>query len=366
MSIHREGGRWRVKYRVGGRQRSRTFDRKGDANAFDAEMKRRRQLGPVLAAELDRTTLTLAEYVRGPWRSHATTLSSASRARYAWALEKHLADLLNEPLLALDVAILGRHQSLLLSRGATASTVRAVMTCLSGILQIAIEQGYLTVNAARMVRKVRAEPRAEVAPLTPVELERLITSLHGRNRAIALLAGQLGLRPKEVRAIPWSALTDTHLVIGKAQTKLTAMWTRTIAVPALTARELKEWRLRSGRPSSDEPIIGPMSPNAVRLWNRQVLRPAVSAATQSRITGATLYTLRHSHASALHYCGFTVPEAARRLGHDAALHLKTYAHVLEAISGERYTDLDAMLSAARSEAGVPPEFRKVKHAASQR
>ena len=34
----------------------------------------------------------------------------------------------------------------------------------------------------------------------------------------------------------------------------------------------------------------------------------------------TLYTLRHSHASALHPAGFTLPEAARRLGHAVAEH----------------------------------------------
>jgi hypothetical protein len=31
MSIHREGRKWRVKYRIAGKQRSRMFDRKGDA-----------------------------------------------------------------------------------------------------------------------------------------------------------------------------------------------------------------------------------------------------------------------------------------------------------------------------------------------
>ena len=40
MSIHHEKGKWRVKYRVGGRQRSRTFDRKSDARTFDAELTR--------------------------------------------------------------------------------------------------------------------------------------------------------------------------------------------------------------------------------------------------------------------------------------------------------------------------------------
>ena len=81
--------------------------------------------------------------------------------------------------------------------------------------------------------------------------------------------------------------------------------------------------MRSGRPADCQPIIGAMTPNAMRLWNRRVLPPAVKSATKGRIADATAYTLRHSHASALHYCGFTVPEAARRLGHGAESHLRT-------------------------------------------
>ena len=56
-------------------------------------------------------------------------------------------------------------------------------------------------------------------------------------------------------------------------------------------------------------------------------------------------TLRHSHASALHYAGFTPPEA---VGHGLPLHWKTYAHVIETLSGQRYPDLDALISAARA------------------
>jgi integrase len=178
--------------------------------------------------------------------------------------------------------------------------------------------------------------------------------LHGRDRAIALLGGHLGLRPKEIRSVPWSAFDGNTLLVGRAHTKRAAMRTRSIAVPVATARQLREWQLQSGR-RDDEPIIGPMSANALRLWGAKSLRRAVSTATGGRITDATVYTLRHSHASALHFCGFTVPEAARRLGHGGALHLRTYAHVIESITGQRYADLDELIAAAR--AAVPLMFR---------
>ncbi len=77
------------------------------------------------------------------------------------------------------------------------------------------------------------------------------------------------------------------------------------------------------------------------------LHTAAKAATGR--DDVTLYTLRHTHASACHYAGFTIPEAARRLGHGTGLHVTTYAHVVDSISGKRYEDLDALIAAARLE-----------------
>lgn len=63
MSVRKrpEGG-WEVRWPEGGRRPSRTFVRKGDAEAFDVEMKRRRQLGP-LAPVVIQSRQTLAEFV---------------------------------------------------------------------------------------------------------------------------------------------------------------------------------------------------------------------------------------------------------------------------------------------------------------
>ena len=227
------------------------------------------------------------------FRTHAATLADPTRAKYAWALEKHLTELVDEPLLSLDVPRLAQHQQTLLKRGASANTVRAVMALLSGILQIAVEHGHLPGNPARALRKVPLELVDDVNPLSPAELERLIDALEGRDRAITLLGAHLGLRRIEIRSTPWRALRDSTLTVGRARTKRTAARTRTISVPDVTARELKARWLRSGRPDESEPIVGEMTQNAMKLWSRRVLRP-----TSKRVIGrddVTIYTLRHSH-----------------------------------------------------------------------
>jgi integrase len=348
MSVHLDRKAWRVRYRdANGRQRSRSFDRKGDAVTFDREMARRLQLGPSLAAELERQTITLAEFVETGFRVHAATLSRPSRAKYAWALERHLAELIDEPLLALDVPRIVAHQHHLLNSGRSENTTREALVYLSGILQVAVEHGLIAGNPVRSIRKPAAL-REEVRPLTSVQLETLIAALRGRNRILVVLAGHLGLRPMEARSVPWRALSDRTLFIGKAHTKATARRSRTIEVPRATTQELREWRLESGRPNADEPIVGNTAGGeGIKTWARRHL-----AAHAEAITGradVTLYTLRHTHASLCHYAGLTVPEAARRLGHSPALHIATYAHVIDGLQGRRYADLDGLIEAARAD-----------------
>jgi transposase len=65
-------------------------------------------------------------------------------------------------------------------------------------------------------------------------------------------------------------------------------------------------------------------------------------------------TARRRLASALHYAGYTVPEAAERMGHEPALHVETYAHVIKQIKGTRYDDLNG----CQGFRGVPRGFRK--------
>jgi hypothetical protein len=72
MSIHKRSdrqGRYEVRWREGGRQRTRSFTKKGDADAFALEVRRRRQLGP-LAAGVIQSRITLAEFVRDEWWPH--------------------------------------------------------------------------------------------------------------------------------------------------------------------------------------------------------------------------------------------------------------------------------------------------------
>ena len=125
---------------------------------------------------------------------------------------------------------------------------------------------------------------------------------------------------------------------------------------ALSPSPRRPWERTSRSPGvrgDDEPIIGPTSASTLHLWGPKQLKPKF-AAVLGRSEGVNPYLLRHSHASLLPYCAYTVPSAAARMGHAATEHLSTGAHAIKALKGQtiRYADLDAAISAARAEPGV--------------
>ncbi len=296
-----------------GKQRSHTFERKPDATAQDVKIKRAKQLGPQALRELERNQTTLAQFVDGEFQSYANTLMPATRDHYRWALKHHLVELAGEPLITLDVARLSRHRRHLLDHGRSPNTVRTAMHKMSGISQIAAENGVILGNPARSLRALPAEPRVEPRALAPRDLETLVDRFTGRGRVLVALGWHLGLRPIEIRRVMWSSFHGDTLTFRLDQTKPSVRRPRTITVPHDAQRMLRTWRLESGGRDED-PIVGPLTQEALRHWAYQHLKPAVRELTGHGDDDVT-YTLRHSHASALHSAGFTAPEAAQRMGH---------------------------------------------------
>src|SRR4051794_535543 len=94
MSVHRRKLRdrrtvWSVRWREGERNRSRNFDRKRDAEAFDAELRRRRRLGDLDL--LDAGKEFLADFAREWWTVYAEPHLAAKTLRmYADLWDRHV------------------------------------------------------------------------------------------------------------------------------------------------------------------------------------------------------------------------------------------------------------------------------------
>jgi integrase len=135
------------------------------------------------------------------------------------------------------------------------------------------------------------------------------------------------------------------LVIAAAKTASR----RTVRLVDPLAADLREWRMASGRPGDDRPVIPRasdgeiMSAKSFNVWRSDVFVPALDRANLDR---ARPYDLRHSFASLLLDEGRSVIYVARQ-GHDARHTLGTYGHVIDELDEQPRLSAEAAIRAAR-------------------
>jgi integrase len=358
--------RWRARWRQGGRYRARTFDRKRDALNFSAELRRRQQLGTL--STLDTGRMTLAEYVAGTWATaYRSNLSESTRLRYGHLYDKHILPELGPLALAeITPEAIARWQAQRLALGGGPVAVRGALTLLGGILQRAVEGGHLQTNPVRAVRKATLPRRSEVRPLAPAIVERMRRAATPRDATLLSMLAYSGLRPGEALALQWRDIREQTILVERAlslgqekDTKTSAH--RTVRLLAPLAADLREWQLRSGRPSDHALIFpskkgGPWTLSAYQSWRRRAFKRALNRAG---VAHGRPYDLRHSFASLLLHEGRSVIYVARQLGHDARLTLGTYGHVIDELDGAPHIAAEAAIIAARrGETDALPRMRE--------
>jgi hypothetical protein len=174
--LRRKGGDvWRVRWRdPRGRNRSRVLGRKRDAEAFDAEIKRRKRVGELAA--LDGGRETLDEYVTGTWlRAHAAHLSRRTRQTYASTYDRHISPRLGAlRLREIDAESIAAFQGDLIRDGVGPHAIHKAMTLLGGILQRAAESQRIDFNPQTRRAQSAGAARRRGAPARA-----------GRGRALA-------------------------------------------------------------------------------------------------------------------------------------------------------------------------------------
>ena len=302
MSVHRKGTKWSVRYREAGRNRSRTFDRRRDADRFDAEVTRRRQLGQLAALDAGRETLD--EFVTETWApTYVITLAPKTRQHYANLYDCHISpELGGVHLRDLKAERIARWQAQRLAAGAGPVAVRQALDLLGTLLQRAVEGERIATNPVRLVRRAPRPRREEVRPVAPATVEAMRSAVSHRDATLLSVLAYAGLRPSEALALNWAdvraqtILVQRALSLGEdADTKTHQH--RTVRLLGALRNDLELWRrvARGNRlvfPGHDGE---PWSLSAYQSWRRRAFRRAVQAAG---IDHTTPYALRHSFASA--------------------------------------------------------------------
>lgn len=373
-------GKYEVRWREGGRAHSRLFERKGDADAFDLELRRRKQLGAIAGTVLQ-SKVTLAEFVEEEWwpRYAIPNLAPSTRERYLSAWAVHLLPRLGgyelrelTPMLVEDL------RAELERAGVGAPTVRKSMLLLQGILERARARGLIPQNPVAAVKKPKKAPTRSPQPLSPLSVERIRAlmlaptrivpasgrgqrfrreheipngTLHWRQRnaLIVSMLAYAGLRPIEDRSSHWEDVHQRTMHVFASKTNRA----RDVDLLAPLAQDLAEWRMACGRPG-DERLIIPRSRGVGEWckgdwdnWRTRIWRPAAIAAG---VTGDMRpYRLRGSFVSLLLWEGRSLPYVADQAGHSVATLATHYAGVIRELEDEERVPAAEAIRQAREQ-----------------
>jgi integrase len=367
---------WRVRWRDElNRERSKVLGTKRDAEAFDAEIRRRKRTGEL--ATMDAGKETLANFAEEWWRLYAVpNLAPKTLRVYADLWDRYVLPRLGGyPLRNLTPEVLARFRADLAGAGVGDPTIRKLMSIVQGVLQRAVEWHRLTTNPARAVRKPPQKRMRRIEPPSPLAVERMRARLRANGRlrdaTLVCVLAYAGLRPGEALALEWQHIGDRTILIEGAvalgnvkETK--TRQTRSVRLLPPLATDVAEWRLACGRPDGSTFVFPglegrPWADHDWRNWRKRVYAPVAEAV---QLDGSRPYDLRHAFCSLLIAEGLSVVEIAQQAGHSPAMMLATYAHVIEELAGTERRPAEAVIRDARDKLVsemCPPATRQRRH-----
>jgi integrase len=327
MSIERrqrkKGVVYVVWWREGARNRNRTFDRKKDAEAFEAQIKLSKRRGDL--ADLDAGKQRFADFADEWWSRYAEpNLERKTLAAYESVLKRHILPRLGGfELRQLHPDLIESFASDLHNAGVGEETIRKALVLLHGTLKRAVVWRRIQLNPVSSVKKPNRARKRVVRPIHPKTVEALRTRVasSGRPRDAALISvlAYAGLRPGEALALRWGDVGDTTLLVDKAlalgEVKDTkTRRSRTVRLLKPLVSDLAEWRLASGRPAETE-LIFRWNPDA-RGRTRPTETGAGACSGQQLKMPASAIFARTTCATASHLCssrrGSTPPRSRSR------------------------------------------------------
>ena len=344
-----EQGRWKARYRTpDGRTRSKTFDRKSDAEKWlRAELGRRDRhewVDPAMSK------MTLADWLPR-WKSTRGNLAASTSAMQASLLKNHVEPWFGDwPLGAVTPTDIQAFVADLQVKGLSASTVRQCYLIAKGVFDTAADAGLIVRTPARSVTLPRL-PDQEMRFLSRDEVETLATAA-GPYRALVLTAAYTGARFGELAALRIGRLDllRRRLTVTYTMSDVRGEWSlkapktaasrRQIALPRFICDVLSEHL--AAVPAGDEGFVfqapwgGPLRRSNFR---RRVWLPAVRRSIGEPMR---FHDLRHTHVALLIAQGEHPKTIQARLGHASiSTTLDTYGHLFEGLDEAAADGLDA-------------------------
>jgi integrase len=338
---------WEARYRdPRGRERSKTFKRKGDARRWLAKEEADKSRGAWIDPRA--ATVPFDAFARHHLDSKLH-LRNASRARDKSLLENHVIPAFGQaPIGRITRPDVQHFITSLSAKALSPSTVGECHRLLYGIMSDAVDSKVIAESPCRNIKLPRSE-RHERHYLTPEQLFALADAVGAHHRALILTGGFLGLRWEELAGLQRRNLHllrrqlrvvstvervgGTYRLVRETKTRAAL---RMLPVPPTLTEELA--RHLEHAPQS-EFVFAARGGNflrydnfRVRVWNPAVVRAGLG--------GATFHSLRHTAAAILIDRGLDLYQLMRFLGHSSITTTENlYGHRYEHDSDNRISHM---------------------------
>jgi integrase len=349
---------WLVDYRDGdGERRFKTFDKKKDAEKYEARSRVEVIDGNHVADSVSVTVKEAGEL----WlkSAEANDLEWTTIEQYRQHLRLHIIPFIGTTKLSkLTAPVVRAFTDRLQENGRSPTLAKYVKRSLGSLLADAQDRGLTIRNPVHEVRQKRKKAEARDARgsklkigvdiPTPDEIKSIIHAAKGRWRPFLLTAIFTGLRASELRGLRWSDVdlkkaevhvrqrADRRGIIGPPKS---AAGERTVPLPPTIVNTLREWKLAC--PKGELDLVFPNGAGKVEFHvnviQRGLLPTMIAAGVVTKIAAPKytgMHALRHFYAS---WCinrkasgGLELPpkEVQDRMGHSSiTVTMDVYGHL---------------------------------------
>lgn len=329
-----------------GRQRSKSFRTKREAQQFHAQVIQAKSIGATGPAEPSR--VTVAEWLERWFKTYAPEWAATTSRHRAYICDKWVVPYVGGYRLGqLNTTAIREYRARILADGSTDKNANAVMRVLSAALGAAVEAELMQANPCASVRNLRV-PRPQPRALTPKRVEQIRAMLPtDRDRLVVSLMAYAGLRPGEVCGLRWEHVRDHIILVEQSAQYGTIIATKTgrsraIAISDALADDLAAAERTNG-------YVTPGDRGGILDWNNwsgRVWRPVVRALKISAVP----YDLRHTFASLALHEGKSLAWVAAAMGHaNQTTTLDHYSHMYQESQLATALPMSEAIRAARAE-----------------
>jgi integrase len=200
---------------------------------------------------------------------------------------------------------------------------------LSQIFEMAVAEGYIRLNPARLLFTPREAKKPVRRAMTIQEVQKCFGAAAQRERLIAKLAVVGGMRPGEIFALTWGRLKSTHAEIEqrvyrrKIDTPKTENSTRHAALSEGLLAEIETWRALAVSTTDDAWVFPSerMTPLSKDNWWWRIMRPALK---KVGLEWANFQVMRRTHSTLMKQLKADPKLVADQLGHTVDVNLNVY------------------------------------------